>query len=225
MDLIGPQPSFRCVARLHPYLEADDCDSSVSVLVDFPVAHPTTSIHALTITIEDLVVVRSNIETNVTSLELQISVCGVITPRRKPYTMTCLVEIEYPETRTNNTSVYVSTLSYLPNPRSSSITKLDRKTGALLTKSANGIFEPIFPIGFFTNFGGYLAVNLSLLDEIKDQGYSLFGSSKAVLLTVPQPYSFNTIHPVPPFDDIVAFQRILDHIDKLGLYLMYDMRQ
>lgn len=36
---------------------------------------------------------------------------------------------------------------------------------------------------------------------------------------------FNTIHPVPPFDNMTAFNAILDRMEDLGLYLMYDMRQ
>jgi len=37
--------------------------------------------------------------------------------------------------------------------------------------------------------------------------------------------SFNTIHPVPPFDDLRAFNAVLNRVEELGLFLMYDMRQ
>jgi hypothetical protein len=68
-------------------------------------------------------------------------------------------------------------LSYLPNPTNSSVTKMDLRTGALLAKPADGSdgeYESFFPIGFFTWFDGYLAGNLSILDELKAQGWDIF---------------------------------------------------
>jgi hypothetical protein len=50
---------------------------------------------------------------------------------------------------------------------------MDLRTGALMAKPANGSggdYESIFPIGFYTTFDGYLAGNLSVLDELKEQG-------------------------------------------------------
>lgn len=32
------------------------------------------------------------------------------------------------------------------------------------------------------------------------------------------------VHPVPPFGDDDALDAMLDHIEQVGLYLMYDMR-
>lgn len=34
----------------------------------------------------------------------------------------------------------------------------------------------------------------------------------------------NTVHPIPSFDNVTALNAMLDRIDELGLYLMYDMR-
>jgi len=64
-------------------------------------------------------------------------------------------------------------LAYLPNPQHGSVTKMDLRTGGLLAKHTNrkgGSYESVFPIGFYTNFGGYLARNLSILNELKQQG-------------------------------------------------------
>jgi hypothetical protein len=64
-------------------------------------------------------------------------------------------------------------LFYLPNPSEGSVTKMDLRTGALLAKPANGSggdYEAVFPIGFYTTYDGYLASNLSILDELKAQG-------------------------------------------------------
>ena len=52
----------------------------------------------------------------------------------------------------------------------------DLRTGALLAKPADGkggAYETVFPVGFYTNFGGYLASNISLVDEIKAQGFNV----------------------------------------------------
>ena len=65
-----------------------------------------------------------------------------------------------------------ASLFYLPNPSQGSITKMDLRTGALMAKPANGTgnYDTVFPVGFYTLFDGYLASNLSTLDEIKAQG-------------------------------------------------------
>jgi hypothetical protein len=37
--------------------------------------------------------------------------------------------------------------------------------------------------------------------------------------------SFTVVHPVPTFDDLDALKNVLNRMEELGLYLMYDMRQ
>jgi hypothetical protein len=32
------------------------------------------------------------------------------------------------------------------------------------------------------------------------------------------------VHPVPTFDNLTAFDAVVDRMQELGLYLMYDMR-
>jgi hypothetical protein len=78
-------------------------------------------------------------------------------------------------TRDMNAQTFEATaaLFYLPDPSQGSVTKMDLRTGALLAKPANGSggnYEPVFPIGFYTTYGGYLASNFSVLDELKTQG-------------------------------------------------------
>ena len=53
------------------------------------------------------------------------------------------------------------------------MTKTDLRTGALLAKPAtgeDGPYETVFPIGFYTDFSSYIAANLSVLNELKEQG-------------------------------------------------------
>jgi hypothetical protein len=33
------------------------------------------------------------------------------------------------------------------------------------------------------------------------------------------------VHPIPPFDNLTAFNLMVDKMEELGLWLMYDMRR
>ncbi|KAJ6590961.1 hypothetical protein DFH09DRAFT_1419580 [Mycena vulgaris] len=80
------------------------------------------------------------------------------------------------------------------------------RTGALLVKPPNGgPYEAIFPIGFYTSFDNYLDSDLRILDKLKAQGFTI-------------------VHPVPTFGNLDALGRVLDRMEELGLYLVYDMR-
>ncbi|KAJ7628391.1 hypothetical protein FB45DRAFT_918172 [Roridomyces roridus] len=131
------------------------------------------------------------------TVELYFSLSSLGEPRRQPYSVDC--SASYGEDAQINTT---TALSYLPRPSSGSVTKRDLRTGALLVGDLD---KPLFPIGFYTSFDNYLASNLSILDDIKDQG-------------------FNIVHPVPTFGDLAALERVLDRMELLGLYLVYDMR-
>lgn len=66
-------------------------------------------------------------------------------------------------------------LTYLPDPPSDigSVTKMDLRTGALLARPANGNggdFAPVLPVGFYTQFNGYLAKDLSISSTLAEQG-------------------------------------------------------
>ena len=177
---LGPSFAFQCLPRMQLYLEGDDCASSASVLVDtlmtlapFRHASPlTTQVTTITLSIdiEGLRLVHKNVPINSTNLEFPVSLCHLL-PTRQPFTLRCSAELEsYPSL--NEILVTSSPLVYLPSPVSGATTSLDRKTGALMTRATNGSFQAVFPIGFYTDFEGYLAGNLSILDEIKSQGYS-----------------------------------------------------
>ena len=36
--------------------------------------------------------------------------------------------------------------------------------------------------------------------------------------------SYVQIHPIPTFDNLTALEEVIDRMEELGLYLMYDMR-
>jgi hypothetical protein len=88
-----------------------------------------------------------------------------LTPRTAPYEVTCTATLGV------QTFTATSTLAYLSPNQHGSVTKRDLRTGALLVRAkGEGEYEPLFPVGFYTAFDGYLAANLSLLDEVKEMG-------------------------------------------------------
>ncbi|KAH9969446.1 hypothetical protein BGW80DRAFT_1229704 [Lactifluus volemus] len=129
-----------------------------------------------------------------------------ISPRPEPYILSCTATLSSP--KQTFTSIPAN-LTYLPTPPASvgSVTKLDLRSGGLLAKRGHGqeTYEPVFPVGFYTNFGNYLEGNDTVLEEIKSQG-------------------LNVVHPIPPFDNLTAFNLMVDKMEELGLWLMYDMR-
>jgi hypothetical protein len=179
-EVLGPLFAFQCLPRMQLYLEGVDCATSASVLVDTlttlaplryasPLTTPVATI-TLNIDIEGLHSVHKNVQINSTNLEFPVSLCHLL-PQRQPFTLTCSAQLES-YSSPNEILVTSSPLLYLPSPISGTATSIDRKTGALMTRAANRTFQAVFPIGFYTNFGGHLAGNLSILDEIKSQGYS-----------------------------------------------------
>ena len=54
---------------------------------------------------------------------------------------------------------------------------MDLRTGAILAKPADGkggSYAPVFPIGFYTTFDGYMAQDLNISAQLKAQGQALF---------------------------------------------------
>jgi len=178
----SPQLALRCNPGQIPFL-SDDLDAPSSViLVDALVRNqaitgaqplnPTSQNSELkvTVSLNGVILTTGNVLLNgSTALPFSLS---DISPRMTPYTLTC-------------TSVTVSTpkqtfksiptnLTYLPPPPDyiGSVTKLDLRTGGLLAKRAHFVepYQPIFPVGFFTNYGGYLIGNDAVLDVLKSQG-------------------------------------------------------
>jgi hypothetical protein len=64
---------------------------------------------------------------------------------------------------------------YYPLATARTLTKMGLHTGTFLANPATtgleGTYEPVFPIGFYTTLDGYLASNLSVIDDLKEQGF------------------------------------------------------
>ncbi|KAF5376671.1 hypothetical protein D9615_007900 [Tricholomella constricta] len=212
-----PLLALRCSPAIRPYLPEDVAStdpSFVSILVDAPITfsklsnaapiHPSESSGALdvTISVDGKHLTHGIVKLNSTRTSLPFSLRS-LQPRTAPYNISC--------SATFGKQKFLATglLSYLPDPPSSigSVTKMDLRTGALLARPANGKgpYAPVLPIGFYTQFDGYLAKNLSISAELAAQGFTI-------------------VHPIPTFSNLTALDLVLDKMQDAGLYLMYDMR-
>ncbi|KAG6334446.1 hypothetical protein ID866_4647 [Astraeus odoratus] len=218
-----PFLAFQCTPAIRPYLE-EDVSTPASVLIDSPItyyeianAKPVnmgccSSWHDeldVTVSLDGKTLATAVVPLNATAYEIPFSLEG-IEPKMTPYNLSC--EAIYGSTGEPQTFSATTLLHVLPNPSSGSATKMDLRTGALLAKPATGTggdYEPVFPIGFYTQFDGYLtansSVNVSAIEELKDQGFTI-------------------IHPVPTFSNMTLFEQVADKMQEVGLYLMYDMR-
>lgn len=215
----SPLLALRCGQAVRPYLPEDTINSDksfVSILVDSPVTFskisgavpvglgPTTpKALQVTVSVNGKKLTTGSVPLNATKHPLPFSLTS-LKPQKEAYTLTC--------TATLGKQVFKATslLTFLPPPppEIGSVTKMDMRTGALLARPANGkggSYSPVFPIGFYTNSDGYLLQNVSVVAELKSQG-------------------FNVIHPVPAFSNQTAFEEVLDAMVEHGMYLMYDMR-
>ncbi|KAF9234992.1 hypothetical protein BU15DRAFT_65213 [Melanogaster broomeanus] len=114
---------------------------------------------------------------NATAYEIAFSLDG-ITAQMTPYNLSC--QATYTASGSSSTQTFSTStaLYYLPNPTNSAVIKMDLRTGALLAKPANGQggdYQPVFPIGFYTEFQ-YLATNLTVIDELHAQGFTISGT-------------------------------------------------
>ncbi|KAI0263205.1 hypothetical protein BC834DRAFT_971486 [Gloeopeniophorella convolvens] len=214
-----PQLALRCNPALIPFLPDDLTDPASSlILVDALVrnseiagAQPLVAAPSarnagllVSVSLDGKHLTSGTVPLN-GSAALPFTLAG-ITPGLEPHTLTCTATLASP--KQTFTSIPTN-LTYLPSPPDyiGSITKLDLRTGGLLAKRAHTQepYQAVFPVGFYTNFGGYLEGNDTVLEELKSQG-------------------LNVVHPIPTFDNLTALNLMIDKMEELGLWLMYDMR-
>ncbi|KAF8890734.1 hypothetical protein BD779DRAFT_1671264 [Infundibulicybe gibba] len=188
-----PLLAFRCSPALRPYLTDDvspQDPTSVSILIDAPItfshisgAAPITLADPagagsldVTVSVDGKVLTSGSVPLNSTKHPLPFSLAS-LQPRTAAFNLSCTAKFS------SQTFHATGSLSYLVPPRSdfASVTKMDLRTGALLARPANGKggpFAPVFPIGFYTQFDGYLFTiihpvptfsNLTLLDAVLDK--------------------------------------------------------
>ena len=182
-----PQLALRCQPAIKLFLPDDLADNSSSLIIvdalvrnqDIAGAQPlimpaSSSLNpelSVNVWIDGIHLTSGNVALN-GSVAIPFSLSRIL-PRLEPYSLTCTATLSSPAQ--NFTSIPAS-LSYLPSPPDhiGSITKIDQRTGGLLVKRAGteGPYESFFPVGFYTQFGGYLERNDSdtVLEVLKKQG-------------------------------------------------------
>ena len=171
--------AFRCTPIYKPYI-AEDVISGAGFVIDTVVTHsqvrgampivlgPVVKPLSVSISIGDSILTDGLVPINTTKFEIPFSLTKLI-PRKEPYTVSC--SATYPDGQKYTTT---TPLSYLPNPLSGSVTKIDSRTGGLWTKpfsaGHSAGYTPVFSLGFYTSFDGYLAKDLSILDDLKARG-------------------------------------------------------
>ncbi|KAH9834490.1 uncharacterized protein C8Q71DRAFT_769168 [Rhodofomes roseus] len=215
----SPLLAFRCAPAIKPYV-ASDASSPAGILIDtfitnfeiagasainLPSNGPLGDV-IISVEVNGRVVTGGAVPLNSSKVELPFSLAG-LTPQKSAYDVSC--RATYAGAGAVQTFAASGNLSYLPDPTDGgSVVKMDAKTGALLAKPTNdqeGEYETVFPVGFYTAFGDYLATNLSTIDEAKAMGISI-------------------IHPIPSYDNLTQLQEVITRMEEVGMYLMYDMR-
>ncbi|KAJ7084823.1 hypothetical protein B0H15DRAFT_847733 [Mycena belliarum] len=213
----SPLLALRCAPIITPYLDDDDRGGIlVEAFLTFarysgaePIASPPDPPGAATLDVSisagSAVLTTGVLAFNATT-ELYFPLASLGRLRRQPFEIECAAAYAAPRALEVQRFSAATVLSYMPQPPAGSVTKRDARTGALLVKPAGGAaYEAIFPMGFYTSFDGYLDSDLSILDDLKAQGFTI-------------------VHPVPTFGDLDALKKVLDRMEELGLYLVYDMR-
>ncbi|KAG2155662.1 hypothetical protein DEU56DRAFT_897582 [Suillus clintonianus] len=224
-----PLLSFRCAPVFRPYLEEDA--KSAAFVVDTPIVYDwitgaesislpsnssnssgSTGLGSLSVTISvGSVYTTTNVPLNATGIQIPVDISN-LDAQKTAYNVSCSAVYSAPsssgsETANEQKFSASSSLLYLPNTNAS-VTKTDLRTGALWVRPASGnggTFAPFIPQGFYINFDQYLAKNLSMIDQLKADG-------------------FNTLHPIPPYDNLTIFEEVINKTVSAGMYIVYDMR-
>ncbi|KAG8750263.1 hypothetical protein FRC12_012963, partial [Ceratobasidium sp. 428] len=211
---LSPTPllRFECWPSLRPYVSGPDATGSILLSASVVNTVPGTAYSSSAD--GSLFHVSVQLDGHTIASEIPLSV-GVdnqtpafdwakagITPRRDAYNLTCSAT----SVRSGKVFQSSNTVQYLPPiPRNvGGVVQIDGHKGGLIAGQGRER-APVLPFGFYTAFGGYLEKNLTVLDDIKKEG-------------------FNMVHPVPTFDNATALELVLDRMEELGLWLVYDMR-
>lgn len=229
MQSVEPLLSFRCAPVFRPYLEEDA--KSAAFVVDTPIVYDwitgaepislpsnsssssgSTGLGSLSVTIKvGSVHTTVNVPLNATGVQIPLDI-SKLEAQKTAYNVSCSATYSAPSSSKSQSASKQkfktsASLLYLPDT-TASVTKTDLRTGALWVRPANdtgGAFAPFIPQGFYINFDTYLLNNLSMIDQLKADG-------------------FNTLHPIPPYGNLTVFQQVIEKTISAGMYIVYDMR-
>lgn len=194
-----PLVAFRCSPVFRPYLEEDAKDAAF--IIDTPIVYqyiqgaspislssstPNSSnssdcddlgTMAVTISIGNNVLAWEEVPLNTTGYEISVDLSS-LSAQKTGYNVTCNAAYQADsETSSSSTTQSFSTntsLLYLPDTQGS-VVKTDLRTGALWVQPADGKggdFQPFIPQGFYISFDSYLETNLSLINQLKADGFN-----------------------------------------------------
>lgn len=217
--------AFRCAPALKPYLSGDDHAASVVVDARLTRVHEDNALALpphlpgtpllVSVAVGGKHVAHGTVIPGGT-LELPFSLAS-LQPSASPHNVECTALLGA------HTFNATSELFFLPpNPLGANTVKFEARTSSLLVKE-DSTWTPIFPFGFYTSFDGFVGANFSILDDVKARGWVFIPEVAASALILAF-CSINTMHFVPPFANITLLDEVLDRMEELGLWLMYDMR-
>ncbi|KAG0706208.1 hypothetical protein DFH29DRAFT_902647 [Suillus ampliporus] len=227
MQSVEPLLSFRCAPVFRPYLEEDA--KSAAFVVDTPIVYDwitgaepislpsnsssssgSTGLGSLSVTIKvGSVHTTVNVPLNATGVQIPLDI-SKLEAQKTAYNVSCSATYSAPSSSKSQSASKQkfktsASLLYLPDT-TASVTKTDLRTGALWVRPANntgGAFAPFIPQGFYINFDTYLLNNLSMIDQLKADGF---------------------LHPIPPYGNLTVFQQVIEKTISAGMYIVYDMR-
>ena len=149
-----PLLAFRCAPAIKPYLAEDmtgsfiidtiitDTEISGAERIDSAASH--SSVVLVTISVNGQNLTTETVPLNTTGHELNVPLAS-LEPQKEAFDVTCTALASDGQTFQTSTS-----LLRMPNNEDGSVTKMDLRTGAMLVKDAEGKWESVFAIGFYT---------------------------------------------------------------------------
>jgi hypothetical protein len=156
------------------------------------------------------VVEKVEVPINATGVQAQFRLAD-FEPRKEPYEIT----LRTGRQRCGRHYEAATKLHVLPvRTDGGSAVRLDHRFGGISVNTSppnkEAIWRTLFPYSFYVDWSSFLSQSLTNLQRFADLGY-------------------NIIHPTPgaglnPWDNFTAYDEFLVRAEKLGMYVMYDMR-
>jgi hypothetical protein len=183
-----PLLSFRCAPVFRPYLEEDA--KNASFIIDTPIVYDwitgaepiilpsgsgsSANLGTLDVTISvGSVKTTTTVPVNATGIQIPIDISKLVS-QKTAYNVSCSATYSTASTSKSQQFKTSASLLYLPDT-TTSVTKTDLRTGALWVRPASGkagAFVPFIPQGFYVNFDTYLAKNMTMIDQLKADGFN-----------------------------------------------------
>jgi hypothetical protein len=176
-------------------------DIAAGVVIDFVIYRTDTG---------QAVVEKISVPINATGVQAQLKLAD-FEARTEPYDITLKTLVPH-----CGKHYQASTKLYVLPARTDggNAVRIDYKYGGIAVNtsppSSEAVWKTLLPYSFYVDWGNYLQKNVDNLQKFASMGY-------------------NIIHPTPgaglnPWEDFAKFDDFLVRAEKLGLYVMYDMR-